>query len=322
MRIGPIKIKNPFILAPLAGFTDIAFRMLCREYGAGFCVSEMISCHGLVYRQEKTLQMLQSHPSEQPISMQLFGSEPEIMGEAAAVLSDFPVDIIDINMGCPVKKVVKKGAGAALMKTPDLAAGIIRKVCDNTKLPVTVKIRSGWSHQNINAPQFALMAQDHGASAITVHARTWSDGFSGKPDWDVIAAVKKAVSIPVIGNGDVSCREDGLKMMQKTGCDAVMIGRGAIGAPWVFGNNFSSPSVSFRLKALNRHLQLIEQFFPAETVLAKTKNQAGRYFKGVHSGASIRQKIYETKSFAELKNFILANCSETELSKPAERSGL
>lgn len=306
MHIGPIHITDPFVLAPLAGFTDIAFRILCREYGAGLCVSEMISCHGLAYRQEKTVQMLQSHPDERPISMQLFGSEPEVMGEAAAIISEYPVDIIDINMGCPVKKVIKRGAGAALMKTPGLAAKIIRKVCDNTKLPVTVKFRSGWMHQNITAPAFAVMAQDHGAAAVTIHARTWSDGFSGKPDWQVIANVKKAVNIPVIGNGDITCREDGQTMMQRTGCDAVMIGRAAIGAPWVFGANFSSPSIPFRLKALKRHLQLIEQFFPAEMVLAKTQNQAGRYFKGVHSGASLRQKIYEAKTFAELKNLIEA----------------
>jgi nifR3 family TIM-barrel protein len=306
MHIGAIQLKNPFILAPLAGFSDIAFRMLCREYGAGFCVSEMISCHGLAYGQEKTLQMLQSHPDERPISMQLFGSDPVLMGEAAAILSGYPIDIIDINMGCPVKKVVTKGSGAALMKTPELAGRIIRKVADNTKLPVTVKIRSGWTHQMLNAPEFALMAEEHGAAAITLHARTWSDGFSGKPDWSVIAAVKKAVSIPVIGNGDVACREDGLTMMKKTRCDAVMIGRAAIGAPWIFGENYSSPSLPFRLQALKRHLQLIEQFFPAEKVIAKTKNQAGRYFKGVHNGASIRQRIYETKTFAELKNLIIS----------------
>ncbi len=264
----------------------------------------MISSHGLAYRQEKTIEMLQSHPDERPISMQLFGNDPEIMGEAAAILSEYPVDIIDINMGCPVKKVIKKGSGSALMKTPVLAGQIIRKVADNTKLPVTVKIRSGWTHQNINAPEFAAMAQDHGASAITLHARTWSDGFSGKPDWNVIAKVKKAITVPLIGNGDITCREDGQAMMKKTGCDAVMIGRAAIGAPWIFGENYSSPSIPFRLKALKRHLQLIEQFFTAEKVVAKCKNQAGRYFKGVHSGASIRQKIYETNTFAELKEMI------------------
>lgn len=304
MHIGPIHLKDPFILAPLAGFTDIAFRVLCREYGADLCVSEMISCHGLAYQQENTLQMLQIHPEERPVSIQLFGNDPVIMGHAAAILSEYPIDIIDINMGCPVKKVTKKGAGSALMKTPELAGRIIRKVCDNTTLPVTVKFRSGWTHQNITAPLFAKMAEDHGAAAVTVHARTWSDGFSGYADWQVIANVKKAVSIPVIGNGDIACREDGEKMMRETGCDGIMIGRAAIGAPWVFGRNFSSPSIPFRLKALQRHLQLLEQFFPAEKILSRTQNQAGRYFKGVHSGASIRQKIYETKSFADLKNLV------------------
>jgi tRNA-dihydrouridine synthase B len=304
MHIGHIKLDNPFILAPLAGFSDIAFRQLCREYGAGLCVSEMISCHGLVYRQEKTVRMIKAHPDERPVSMQLFGSDPVKMGEASAILSEYPVDIIDINMGCPVKKVVKWGAGSALMKAPELAGRIIKQVCDNTSLPVTVKIRSGWIHQNINAPEFAKMAQDSGAAAITIHARTWSDGFSGKADWQVIADVKKAVDVPVIGNGDLQSYEDGSAMMKRTGCDGVMIGRAAIGAPWVFKHNYSSPTLSFRLKAVNRHLQLIEEFFPVEKIMAKTKNQAGRYFKGIRNSASIRQAIYETNSFAELKELI------------------
>lgn len=300
MQIGTLKLKNPFILAPLAGFTDIAFRLLCREYGAGLCVSEMISCHGLVYRQKKTLEMLKSHIDEKPVSMQLFGSDPEKMAEAAAILSEYPIDLIDINMGCPVKKVIKKGAGAALMKTPELAGRIIKGVCDNANVPVTVKFRSGWLHHNITAPDFARMAQDHGAQAVAVHARTWSDGFSGNADWQVIKKVKEAVNIPVIGNGDLTCNDDGKKMMKETGCDAVMIGRAAIGAPWVFKGDYNSPTLSFRQKALLRHLELIRQFFEEEKILAKTKNQAGRYFKGLRNSASIRQQIYETRSFQEL----------------------
>jgi len=304
MQIGSLKLENPYILAPLAGFTDIAFRTLCREYGAALVVSEMISCHGLVYRQEKTLQMLQTHEEERPVSMQLFGSDSVKMGEAAAILAEYPMDLIDINMGCPVKKVVKKGAGAALMKNPELAARIIRAVCDNARVPVTVKFRSGWLHQNINAPDFARMAQDNGAQAVAVHARTWSDGFSGKADWQVIEEVKKAVNIPVIGNGDILCHDDGQEMMRRTGCDGVMIGRAAVGAPWVFKGNYNSPTLAFRQRAVARHLELIERFFPVEKIMAKIRNQTGRYFKGVRNGTSIRQRIYEAATFAELKAYI------------------
>lgn len=235
MRIGTVHLANPFILAPLAGYTDLPFRLLCREYGAACCFSEMISCHGLTYRQQKTLDMLATRPEERPVAIQLFGAEPTHMGRAAAMVSSHAIDLIDINMGCPVKKVVKKGAGSALMKQPGLAREIIRQVVANTDRPVTVKIRTGWTHDTINAPEFARMAEEAGAAAITVHGRTWSDGFSGTVDWGVIARVKEAVSVPVIGNGDLTSYADGLAMMAATGCDGVMIGRGSLGNPWIFG---------------------------------------------------------------------------------------
>jgi len=228
MRIGSVQLDTPFILAPLAGYTDLPFRRLCRQHGAACCFSEMISCHGLTYEQEKTLHMLATHPEERPVAMQLFGAEPAVMGRAAAMVSSYPIDIIDINMGCPVKKVVKKGAGSALMKAPGLAREIIRQVVANTDKPVTVKMRSGWNHEQINAPEFAQMAEEAGAQAVTIHARTWSDGFGGTVDWRVIAAVKEAVRIPVIGNGDIRSRAEGQEMMAATGCDAVMIGRAAL----------------------------------------------------------------------------------------------
>lgn len=303
--IGSVSLESPFILAPLAGYTDLAFRLLCREYGAALCYSEMISCHGLVYQQQNTFDMIKTCQEERPVAMQLFGSEPDIMGEATAILSEHPIDIIDINMGCPVKKVIKKGAGAALMKETKLAEKIIRAVAKNSKIPVTVKIRSGWNHHSVNAPEFAKMAEDAGASAVTIHARTWTDGFSGKVDWNVIAEVKKRVSITVIGNGDILCHEDGLKMISETGCDAVMIGRAALGAPWIFSSNINPlPSLHFRLKALSRHLELVEQYHPTERILAKIKNHAGKYFKGVPQGSSIRVNIYDTKTFDQLKELV------------------
>lgn len=237
--------------------------------------------------------------------MQLFGGEPDIMGEAAAILSDYPIDLIDINMGCPVKKVTKKGSGAALMKAPQTARQIIKAVRTNSRVPVTIKIRSGWSHDNIIAEDFSKMAEAEGVSAIAIHGRTWADGFGGQSDWRIIAKVKESVTIPVIGNGDIKTHQDGLDMRAKTGCDGVMIGRGALGCPWIFQKEAeSSPSLSFRLTALLRHLELINQFHEPQATLAKIKNHSGRYLKGVPGGSAVRKKIYATKSFPALRELI------------------
>jgi nifR3 family TIM-barrel protein len=301
MRLGPLQLSSPFILAPLAGYTDLPFRLLCREYGAALCYSEMISCHGLVYRQRNTLEMLDTVSEERPVAMQLFGAEPEIMGRAAAYLSKLPIDLIDINMGCPVRKVIKKGAGCALMRQPRLAEAVIRQVCANTRLPVTVKIRLGWNHQEINGPEFAKMAENAGATAIIVHGRTWSDGFGGTVNRAGIARVKAAVTIPVIGNGDLHTYQDGLAMMSETGCDAVMIGRAALGNPFIFRPEGRPGSLAAILPALLRHLELIDRNCRPEQVLARTKNQAGRYFKGLPGSSDIRKKIYEAASFIELR---------------------
>jgi nifR3 family TIM-barrel protein len=298
--IGTLTLDNPFILAPLAGYSDLAFRLQCREHGASLCFSEMISCHGLHFRQKNTLDMIKTVEAERPVAMQLFGSDPELMGEAAGILSDYPIDLIDINMGCPAKKVIKKGAGCALMKDPGLAAEIIRGVVKGSKVPVTVKFRSGWSHQNIIACDFAKMAEDSGTAAITIHARTWSDGFSGTADWRIISQVKQSVSIPVIGNGDVQSHDDGLRMLAETGCDGVMIGRAALGAPWIFSATApENPSLAFRLATLNRHLALIAEHQP-DTPTSQIKNHAGRYFKGVPGGSEIRRRIFSQTSSAGL----------------------
>lgn len=303
MHIGTLNLDNPFILAPLAGYSDLAFRLLCREYGAGLCFSEMISCHGLHFRQQNTLDMLKTVPAERPVAMQLFGAEPEIMGEAAAMLSYYPIDLIDINMGCPAKKVIKKGAGCALMKEPALAAKIIQAVVKNSAVPVTVKFRSGWNHQAIIACDFARLAQENGAAAVTVHARTWSDGFSGSADWHIISQVKQAVSIPVIGNGDITSHSDGLQMLAETGCDGVMIGRAALGAPWIFSADTPKKSLAYRIAALNRHLTLIAKHQP-DTPPSQIKNHAGRYFKGVPGGAEIRRQIFSQTTFTAVQEVI------------------
>ena len=300
LNINSLVIDNPLVLAPLAGYTDLPFRLLCREFGAGLCYSEMISSHGLVYRKPKTLKMIRTIPEDRPLAVQLFGADPDIMGEAAAMLSHEPIDLIDINMGCPVRKVVKKGAGAALMKNPGLAASIMRSVCQNTSLPVTIKIRSGWHHDSINGLQFARLAEDNGIAAIAVHGRTWSQGFGGIADWRIISQVKSAVSIPVIGNGDITSRDEAVAKMQETGCDGIMIGRAALGNPWVFAPKGRPDSLFMRMAGLQRHLQLIDRYSDPERILASIKNHAGRYFKGVPGGSTIRKKIYDAKSFQEL----------------------
>ena len=294
------QLKKPLILAPLAGYSDLPFRLLCRRYGAALCYTEMISCHGLVYNKQKTLQMTQTVPEERPVSLQLFGADPDMMGKAAAIVTDMPIDIIDINMGCPVKKVVKKGAGAALMKNRDLAAAIIRQVCNNSSLPVTIKIRTGWSHDTLVATDFAKMAEDNGASGIAVHGRTWSQGFGGEVDWQTIRSVKNSVAIPVIGNGDISTYQEAVACLEMSGCDGVMIGRGALGNPWVFSESGTPATLAERMEGLAGHLHLIQKYSNPDTILARIKNHAGRYFKGVAGGSALRRQIYAASSFEAL----------------------
>jgi len=295
--------ENPLVLAPLAGYTDLAFRLLCREAGAGICITEMISCHGLVYGQKNTLVLLNSALEDRPLGVQLFGADPEAMGRAAALISPNQADFIDINMGCPVRKVTRKGAGSALMKTPELAEAIIRAVSKQAAMPVTVKFRSGWTQDTITAPDFARMAEQAGAAAVTVHGRTWSQGFSGSADWNVIKAVKQAVSIPVIGNGDVLSYEDSRHMREQTGCDGVMIGRGALGNPWVFTPAGKPATLSGRLPVLRRHLALAEQHLPVDKMLFRLKNHLTRYLSGLPGASRLRQEIMARKDFVDLRRF-------------------
>jgi len=301
LKIDHLSFASPLVLAPLAGYTDLPFRLLCRRYGAGYSVSEMISCHGLVYRQANTLRMLATLAEEKPVAFQLFGADPEIMAEAAEIMASYKPDMLDINMGCPVKKVTRKGAGAALMTVPELAKAIISKITARVSLPVTVKIRSGKDRQSINAPDFALMAEEAGAAAIIVHARTWSQGFSGEIDREIIARVKEAVSIPVVGNGDVISWRQARQMMEQTGCDGVMIGRGALGNPWVFRETGRPDDFLQILAGAREHLALIEQFLPAERLLGYVKNHICRYFKGMPGSSALRQKIFNAEDLASLK---------------------
>lgn len=272
--------KNGALLAPLAGISNLPFRLLAREQGCALAYTEMISSNGLIRKTAKTYEYLKSCADDRPLGAQIFGADPEIMAEAARIVADHGVDLIDINMGCPVKKVIKAGAGAILMKDPDLIARIIKSVKKAVKIPVSAKIRSGWNHSSINAVEIARTVEDSGADAITVHARTADQGYSGHADWKIIAAVKKTVKIPVIGNGDIRQPQDAVKMRQETDCDAVMIGRGALGNPWIFkGVSQISGGVAIDfLPSLNQRLEMIENHWKMEVELLGVK-LAGKSFR-------------------------------------------
>ncbi len=304
LRISHLSFASPLILAPLAGYSDLPFRLLCRQFGAGYCVSEMISCHGLVYQQKNTLRMLASLPAERPVAFQLFGADPEVMADAAEIMASFGPDMLDINMGCPVRKVTKRGAGAALMTDTRLAEAILTKIVSRVSLPVSVKIRSGKDSHSINAPAFARMLEGSGASAVTVHARTWAQGFSGQIDKEIIIQVKNAVSIPVIGNGDVLSYRQGLQMLEETGCDGVMIGRGALGNPWVFQQAGRPEAMQEIVAGAQAHLALIEQYLPAEKILGYIKNHMCRYFRGLPGSSALRQGIFAAPNLDALKQML------------------
>jgi len=303
-EVGPVIVASRLVLAPLAGYTDLPFRLLCRELGAGLCYSEMISGHGLVRGQQSTRHLLRTIPADRPLALQLFGADPDIMAAAATIAAEQPVDIIDINMGCPAKKVVKKGAGAALMKNPAVAEKIIASVVRATRLPVTVKIRAGWDHSSINAIELARIAEGAGAQAIAIHPRTWRQGFGGHSDWTLIGRIKQAVRVPVIGNGDVLSRRQADDMLTATGCDAVMIGRGALGNPWIFSPLGPPAELAGRCAGALRHFQLLAAHADPESTLGRVKSQACKYFTGIPGSAAIRRRIFATGSFADLRNLL------------------
>lgn len=305
LSIGSVALSGPLVLAPLAGYSDLPFRLLCREFGAGLCVSEMISCHGLSYRQERTLAMLASCAEERPVSFQLFGADPVIMGEAAALLDSCGPDLIDINMGCPVKKVTKRGAGAALMSDIKQAEAVINAVVSNSSRPVTLKIRTGVDSGTNKAVDFAIMAEASGIAALCVHGRTWKQGFSGPADWRVIKEVRESISIPLFGNGDVTSCDQAVRRMRETGCDGVYIGRGAIGNPWVFSQRGRPASLSTIVAAVERHLDLVERYAAQPgKALGSIKNHLGKYFKHLPGCSQLRKAIYRQKDFVSLRAYI------------------
>lgn len=266
MQIGNLKLTVPLLLAPMAGITDLPFRVICRELGCGMTVSEMVSAKGLLYKNIKTFDMLRIDPGERPTAIQLFGSVPHELAEAAVTVAKNGADVIDFNMGCPVPKVVNNGEGSALMKDPQLAYEILARMVDAVKIPVTVKIRAGWDAAHLNAEEIAVQAERAGVAAVAVHGRTREQFYNGKANWEIIGRVKAAVKIPVIGNGDIFTVADGMRMLEETKCDGLMLGRGADGNPWLFSHLSAAmqgkvaalgPSLDERLDLALRHLVML-----------------------------------------------------------------
>ncbi len=307
VKIGNFTIKERFVLAPLAGITDGAFRRICFQMGAGMACSEMVSAKGLFYGDKKTGKLLEILPGEGPVGYQIFGHEPDILAFAARELDNAPNAFLDINMGCPVPKIVKNFEGSYLMKDPDLCYDLVRACVNNTTKPVTVKIRTGWDEGHINCVEVAHACEAGGASAIAVHGRTREQYYSGKADWSKIAAVKRAVSIPVIGNGDVHSRSDGLRMMEETGCDLVMIGRGALGNPWIFDKDHEGRPTDDELKeVMLRHLTDTADLKGEHIAVLEMRKHVGWYLKGRPGSAAFRNEVNHIDDLDTLKKAILS----------------
>ncbi len=314
MQIGNVDLDNNVILAPLAGITNLPFRLLAKSSGCGLVCSEMISANGLVYQSGKTEQMLNSAPEEKPLSVQIFGSDPGIMAEAAAIVESKGADIVDINFGCSVRKVIKTGSGAALMKAPDQARALLAAVRKSIRIPLTIKIRSGWDVSGREALNIAGIAQDCGVDAIAVHPRTAVQLFRGQADWSIIAAVKKSVGIPVIGNGDIVLARDAMKMLEETGCDAVMIGRKAIGDPAIFSRviariNGDEPvreNLSQRFDIMTHYFKASVEYIGEETACRMMRSRLGWFTRGMRNSSKFREAIKQLSSEREGLDLIKA----------------
>ena len=311
--IGDIEIEHPFLLAPMAGVTDLPYRLLCKEMGAGLLYTEMVSAKGMYYNSPNTGPLLAKEEWERPIAAQIFGSEPELMADMAVRVQEMGFDLIDINMGCPVPKIVNNGDGSALMKDPVLAGKIIKAMADRLSVPVTVKIRKGFDDEHVNAVEMAKIAEQSGAAAVAVHGRTREQYYSGKADWEIIRQVKEAVSIPVIGNGDVTSGEKAIAMREQTGCDGVMIARGAQGNPWIFselleyertGRLPDRPDVEEIKQTMLRHARLQIEYKGDFTGIREMRKHVAWYTKGLHGAARLRDQINQVESYAELENLL------------------
>jgi tRNA-dihydrouridine synthase B len=314
MKISSLTLDNITILAPLAGITSLPFRILAKEAGCALVCTEMISANGLVHESKKTKQMLKSLPQEKPLSVQIFGSDPAVMAEAAQIVESSGADLIDINFGCSVKKVVKTGSGVALMQRLDNAEAIIKAVRKAVNIPLTIKIRTGWDRSGKQALMLSKIAQECGVDAIAVHPRTASQGFRGKADWSIITAIKSAVTVPVIGNGDIITPQDAIKMQSITGCNAIMIGRASIGNPWIFsqvlalarGDDVLPIDITHRFETMIRYCKMLVQCFGEKSACRMMRSRLGWFAKGLRFSSKFRESIKRISSENETIELIKA----------------
>ncbi len=313
MKIGNLELENNVFLAPMAGVTDLPFRILCKEMGCGLVYSEMVSAKGILYDNKNTTELLEIDPKERPVAVQLFGSDPEILGAMAKKIEPYPIDIIDVNMGCPAPKIVKNGEGSCLMKTPELVGKIVKSLVESQSKPVTIKFRKGFDDDHINAVEIAKIAEANGASAVAVHGRTREQYYSGKADWDIIKQVKEAVNIPVIGNGDVFTPQDAKNLLEYTGCDALMVGRGAQGNPWIFqrilhylqtGEILPEPTGEERVEKALRHAQMLIDYKGEYIGVREMRKHMAWYMKGLPGAAELRGKLNYAETMEQLEELL------------------
>ncbi len=311
MKIGDVRLENNVFLAPMAGVTDLPFRILCKEMGCGLVYSEMVSAKGILYDNQNTTDLLTIREEEKPVAVQLFGSDPKILGDMAKKIEDYPFSIIDVNMGCPAPKITKNGEGSALMRTPVLIGEIVRSLVESQKKPVTIKFRKGFDDDCINAVEVAKIAEANGASAVAVHGRTREQFYEGKADWDIIKEVKKAVSIPVIGNGDVSSPQDAENLLHHTNCDAIMVGRAAQGNPWLFqriiyyletGDLLPEPTITERIEKALRHGKMLIEFKGEYIGIREMRKHMAWYTKGLFGATEIRGQLNQAEHMSDIEH--------------------